>query len=304
MNPVTKEKLKSIQGYKKYFFNYFKLPVNDIYSKVTFLDREAVTYLVIASEFDKVSPLKHRFPFFGEFPYLGFFSKKSAEDFGADLVSKQYYIYIRPVYAYSSLGHFEDRILSSFFHYGEFELAELIFHELFHTIFFIEDEVNLNENLANFFGKEMAFEYFQYKKDKKERVFERINRIRALNARVAELAKNYDKAIREMRPKNKSEADRHLSQFMQESFIPVITRECKKIGIELSKCYPLKKDWNNARFAAFLTYENNANYFRILRERLDLNLINYFYYLENTYKEFKRQSEEDQFIQFLKRENP
>src|SRR5690606_28211743 len=52
-------------------------------------------------------------------------------------------------------------ILSSFFYYDDLDLAELIFHELFHTIFFIKDDVDLNENLANYFGKELVRLYFK-----------------------------------------------------------------------------------------------------------------------------------------------
>ena len=62
---------------------------------------------------------------------------------------------------YSTLGYFDDPILSSFFNYNKFDLTVLIFHELFHTIYFYKNKVQLNENLANFFGREMAIEYYK-----------------------------------------------------------------------------------------------------------------------------------------------
>ena len=57
-------------------------------------------------------------------------------------------------------GKYNDRIISSFFRYDERRLANLIFHELFHAVFFIKDEVKANENLASFFARELAKEYF------------------------------------------------------------------------------------------------------------------------------------------------
>ena len=60
--------------------------------------------------------------------------------------NKGFSSHVRPVNAYSTLGHFNDRVLSSFFNYNEKGLANLIFHELFHSILFFKNGVNLNEN--------------------------------------------------------------------------------------------------------------------------------------------------------------
>ena len=91
--------------------------------------------------------------FTGCFPYLGFFKEGEAKKYAMKQEENGFSTYTRPVYAYSSLGHWNDRILSSFFHFDSRELANLVFHELFHHIFFIKNEVSLNENLATFLLK-------------------------------------------------------------------------------------------------------------------------------------------------------
>ena len=165
-DPKTPEKIKNkillVGEYKKYFYHYFNEKPTDIYSKTTMLNNRAVTYLVIATPHTKIEAHEFEFPFMGSFPYIGFFQKDSAKEFAKELEEDENLVtWIRPVYAYSTLGYLEDRILSSFFQYDDVELAELVFHELFHTILFIKDEVDLNENLANLYGKELLKEYFK-----------------------------------------------------------------------------------------------------------------------------------------------
>ena len=66
---------------------------------------------------------------------------------------KDFVTYRRPVTAYSSLGNFDDPILSTFFLFSEKGLIELVFHELYHTLFFVKNQVDLNENLATYFSQ-------------------------------------------------------------------------------------------------------------------------------------------------------
>ena len=153
-----KEKIKQIEKLKKYFYGYWEKEETKIYSKTTILKQDAVSYLVIVSPTNEIKPIETCFPFMGCFPYLGFFNEKSAKEFAQKNESEDKITWIRPVYAYSTLGYLTDTILSSFFYYNEYELAELVFHELFHTIFFVKNDVDLNENLAMHF-----LEYFQQK---------------------------------------------------------------------------------------------------------------------------------------------
>jgi predicted aminopeptidase len=164
-----KEKIKKIEELKLYFYNYWNKKQTRIYTQTTMLENKAVTYLVVASPFNEIKAVENCFPLMGCFPYLGFFNLSSAQSFAKELEGEDLATWLRPVYAYSTLGYFNDTILSSFFHYTDYELAELIFHELFHTIFFVKNEVELNENLANYFSKQMVEEYFIQKSNKRKR---------------------------------------------------------------------------------------------------------------------------------------
>ena len=246
----VKHKILLVGEYKKFFYHYFSEKSTDIYSKTTILDDEAVTYLVIASPHTKIEAHEFEFPLLGSFPYIGFFRLDSAKEFAKELEEdEQLVTYIRPVYAYSTLGYLEDRILSSFFEYDDIELAELIFHELFHTIFFVEDEVDMNENLANMYGFELLREYFKdrpelqeyiHREDKKKIIANRI--VELIGILQTEFAKLGGFITDE-------KSDELTERFVTEVLKPDIFHLCEKLELEKKEC-ELKEKWNQARFAA------------------------------------------------------
>jgi predicted aminopeptidase len=51
--------------------------------------------------------------------------------------------------AYSTLGWFDDPVLSSFINWPDYRLAGLLFHELTHQRIYIDDDTTFNESLAS-----------------------------------------------------------------------------------------------------------------------------------------------------------
>ena len=297
VDPKVKDKIKQVETYKKYFYSYWEKNPSKIYSKTTFLKGKAVTYLVISSKYYQIKPVKECFPFMGCFPYIGFFDKESAIEYQKDKQEDNYETYMRPVYAYSTLGYFTDTILSSFFYYKEVELADLVFHELFHTIFFIKDEVALNENLANYFAKAMTREYF--KDENFEIRDERIKKSEILKTEFVKLVKELDAKYKELGSEKMSKADavKTREQFMQERLRPIIEEVCSKNKI--SNCFPLKREWNNASLAAFMTYEKKANKLRQLQTKLNLDLKGFYRYIEREYEQYNEKDIDEKFDQYL-----
>lgn len=292
-----KKKIKNIQNFKKYFYKYWSKDPLDIYSKTTILTNKAVTYLVVASKYNEVSPKKECFPFMGCFPYLGFFKLSSAKEHSKKLQKNNYITWIRPVYAYSSLGYFSDRILSSFFVFPDYELAELIFHELFHTIFFIKDEVSLNESLANYFSREMAKLYFKLSDKEKENRDKLIENENVLNQEIVNKAREL-KAMYSIKS-TREESSIILEKFINRNFIPHMSMKCKELGIDKTRCFPLREEWNNAAFSAFLTYEQDTGRIKKLREKLALSTVDFFNYIEEKYESYKESNSKKSFSDVL-----
>ncbi|MCO4753529.1 MAG: aminopeptidase [Bacteriovoracaceae bacterium] len=281
-----KEKIKKIMAYKDFFYSYFKKEPTNIYSQTTFLDRPAVTYLVVASPPEKIEAVRHSFPIVGEFPYIGFFDQSDAKKFAKKLLEEGYEVYTRPVYAYSTLNQwiFDDNILSSFFAYDEVELAEMIFHELFHTIFFIKNEVALNENLAQFFSRELMFEYFNYTNEQRTQYILRKHKEKLLTQKIVSLAKDLQQAYTE-KGRTLSSTKNVRKTFLENVFRPQIQDTCNELNLD--DCWPLKKEWNNARFAGFLTYEAGQNKIEKFKSKYFTDLKSFFVYLVKSKNKLK-----------------
>lgn len=260
-----KEKIKAITAYKRFFEEYFGVELNKIYEKTTFLDRDAVSFMVTASKPTEIKPYQLSFPLVGSFPYLAFFNKKSAEDFEAKLQSEGYVTWMRPVYAYSSLNYFTDRILSSFFEYSVIELAELVFHELTHLSFFAKDDVAFNESLAQYFSHKLLREYFKETAD----VF-LDNRLRS-----RELSQKLVPIVVELNARYQNLSDdtdfmSYKNRYLQERFGPLLEESCReKQG---GTCEFNPELWNNARLAGFMNYEGLYERIESVHKRSGLNL--------------------------------
>ena len=295
-----KRKVLLIGEYKKFFYYYFGRKSTDIYSKTTLLDNKAVTYLVIASSHTKIKAHEFEFPFMGSFPYIGFFKKDSALEFSEKLrLNENLVTYVRPVYAYSSLGYLEDRILSSFFHYDDIELAELVFHELFHTVFFIKNEVDLNENMANLYGKALVQEYFKGRPELEE-YLQIQKKKNSLASRVVELIGILQSEFAKLGGFiTEQKADVLTTRFVSEVFLPDLNQFCSKLELPDSEC-DIKEDWNQASFAAFLTYEEEQDFLQKLQIENNFDLKQYLNWLTMEYESFEDQARTENFTDHLK----
>lgn len=297
-----KFKIRLIEDAKQFFAHYFDIKVGGIYSKTTMLDGDAVTWLVIASAPDKVEAHEFEFPFVGSFPYIGFFNKEDAEDFRLDLEKNGKITFMRPVYAYSTLGHLEDRILSSFFHYKDVELVELVFHELFHVAFFVKDEVELNENLAQWFASAMLEEYFKDSDLLKTYRAERIKE-KKLEQKLVQLGLLLREEFEKMGPLlTPDKANAHAARFIGEILVPMVHESCVENNWPSSDCPDDPKKWNQARLAAILTYEEKQDFIDAVATRNNFKPKDFLVQLKSWYEEWEdSKKKEEEFSLFLKK---
>lgn len=125
-----------------------KLPVADNYSKFTQLERDyAVWNLTAAQEFS-TQLYEWCYPVIGCASYRGYFDEHMLREDRKRLREKGYDTYAYGVTAYSTLGWFDDPVLSTFVHLPRYQLVGLLFHELAHQQVFIADDTIFNESFA------------------------------------------------------------------------------------------------------------------------------------------------------------
>ena len=103
-----KQKLKLVLEIRKFAEDKLFLPAEDQYLSFVDLKRPFAVYNVYATPEFSFSPKTWCYPIIGCAVYRGYFSKKDAFDYGAQLRKKGYDVYIGGVVAYSTLGWFDD----------------------------------------------------------------------------------------------------------------------------------------------------------------------------------------------------
>lgn len=124
------------------------LPDNESYTSFAPLPRKYVLWSVVAAPELSLKPLKWCFPIAGCVAYRGYYNHDDARAYADELRAEGYDVNVGGVPAYSTLGWFDDPLLSTFIHLPDAELARLIFHELAHQIAYIPGDSAFNESFA------------------------------------------------------------------------------------------------------------------------------------------------------------
>jgi predicted aminopeptidase len=143
-----RKKLIFIQTVRDFAEKQLHLPVNDHYLSYVELNRPYVVWNVFAAPEFSLKPKTWCFPIVGCVAYRGYFSEQDARRFGDALQQEGYDVFIGGAIAYSTLGWFDDPVLSTFLYLNAPETAALIFHELAHAILYIQDDTAFNEGFA------------------------------------------------------------------------------------------------------------------------------------------------------------
>jgi len=145
---ALKSKLQTVLRIRDFASRELALPDNGSYRSYADLGRQYVLWNVFAAPEFSIEPVSSCFVLVGCVSYRGYFSQADAEAEGTRLRAQGYDVYVGGVPAYSTLGWFDDPVLSTFINYPEGELARLLFHELAHQIVFVKNDTRFNESFA------------------------------------------------------------------------------------------------------------------------------------------------------------
>lgn len=148
-----KTRIRLIQEIKQFAQDSLGLDPSDNFT--TYHDQEGkpLMWVLVGSDRYALKPVEYAIPLLGTFSYKGFFDRQRLLLADSVLQRGGFDTRINEVAAYSTLGFFKDPILSSMLKRTEGSLAELIIHELTHGTLFIKDQLEYNENLADFVGE-------------------------------------------------------------------------------------------------------------------------------------------------------
>jgi len=141
-------RLEKARAIRSYAARQLALPDNKSYKNYAALQRPFVLWNVVATPELSLKPMEWCFPIAGCVAYRGYYSKDDAQVYARELRAEGMDVQVGGVPAYSTLGWFNDPLVSTFINYPDAELARLIFHELAHQVVYISGDSQFNESFA------------------------------------------------------------------------------------------------------------------------------------------------------------
>lgn len=143
-----RERLQTVQRIRQFAATELGLPARRQYARYVELGRDYPVWSVVATPELSLRPRTWCYWVVGCLSYRGFFREEAASRYARELEQQGFEVALSGIPAYSTLGWFHDPVLSSFVHWPEADLAELIFHELTHQVIYLPGDTTFNESLA------------------------------------------------------------------------------------------------------------------------------------------------------------
>ncbi|MGQ0648342.1 MAG: aminopeptidase [Gemmatimonadaceae bacterium] len=154
-------KLRVVQSARAFAVRELGLVAEESFTTYSPLDRDTLVLVVSAARRDSLVAKTWWFPIVGRFPYKGFFDFAQAKATAASLRAQSLDTYVRPASAFSTLGWFNDPLLSTTLALDSTDLAATVIHELVHNTLFVKGHVAFNESFASFVGARGAAAFFR-----------------------------------------------------------------------------------------------------------------------------------------------
>ena len=252
-NPEIRQQLEKVLLMRGFAVMELGLPDNDSYRHYADIGRPYVVWNVVATTEFSLAPKQWCFPVTGCVSYKGYFKQADAEELASGLLAENYDVDLYGVQAYSTLGWFDDPVLSTFVTSSDAQLAGLLFHELAHQLIYIDGDTSFNEAFAMTVQIEGVRLWFQQTANPEEwqhfldqqvqtEVFQ--NYLQTTQQQLSVLY-GQDLSIEEMRTEKQQLISRALEQFAQ-------LKKSGKLDHRFDRW--MAPGLNNARLAGIATY--------------------------------------------------
>lgn len=158
---ATRKKLRLVLDARAFAVDSIGLRAKESFTTYSPLDRDTLVLVLSGAYRDRLKSYTWWFPIVGRVPYKGYFDFAAAKDAEKAMQARGFDAYLRPSPAFSTLGWFNDPLLSTSLHADTLDLANTVIHELTHNTFYAPGSAVFNESFANFVGARGAAWFFR-----------------------------------------------------------------------------------------------------------------------------------------------
>jgi len=161
LDAVTRRKLQIVLEARQYAKDSIRLRAKESFTTYSPLDKDTLVLVLSVAYRDRLAPYTWWFPIVGQVPYKGYFDFDAARRAAKQFLEDGYDVSLRPSDAFSTLGWFNDPLLSTSLRRDSVDLVNTVIHELTHNTFYAPSNVAFNESFASFVGSRGAAEFFR-----------------------------------------------------------------------------------------------------------------------------------------------
>ncbi len=285
-----KGKIRLIQEIKRFAQDSLGLNPSDNFTTYHDQQGKPLMWVLVGSARYALKSVDYAIPLLGTFSYKGFFDRERLVSADSLLQQEGYDTRINEVAAYSTLGFFKDPILSSMLKRTEGSLAELIIHELTHGTLFIKDQLEYNENLADFVGEYGAERFMAQKHGRDSAPYRNYLATKAYYERFDDHILSGTKQLDSVYSAFKPSTPVAVKEAVKWKTIETIMTTTDTLTDERVNHSGRRRVWmktdlpNNAYFVGFLTYRKQQNRFKKeFVTQFNGDFARYLIHLKNTY---------------------
>ena len=287
-----KQKIRLIGEIKRFAIDSLHLDPSGSYESFYDLKGKPLMWVLVGSEKYRLVPWEYKVPILGAFPYKGYFDYNQLLHADTLLQRGGYDTRINEVAAFSTLGILNEPILSNMLRRSDGSLAELIIHELTHGTLFIPNNLEYNENLADFVGEYGAQRFLAHKYGRTSDNYRNYLARKDYGERYDEHILRGTQTLDSLYKRFKPQTPAGVKDSLKWQTIGRIVTAADTLTDNQIRTQTLPKKQttsklnlpNNAYFIGYLTYRKQQNRFREeFTNRFGGNFDRYLTYLKKTY---------------------
>ena len=277
LSKIEQKKIKLVVAVRDFAEKQLLLPSNGSFHSYSKLDTQFVVWNVFATTPFSLSPKNSCFLVAGCVPYRGFYSKAAAKKYSRKLSEVGFEVYVAGIDAYSTLGWFDDPLLSTVINRSDESLAELIIHELAHQKIYVKNDAVFNESFATAIAQEGVKRWLELTKKPSEKRGDEQRKEEELTALIINLQRKIEQLY-------SSEKTLQEKRVLKKNYFKNLRTdyETLKDSWETDSPYDnyMYEPWNNPKLMAFGAYHQLVPHFRQLIEKYDGDLSKVYHAVE------------------------